>query len=343
MAQTHYDATDAEAKILLEEELYREAEIEGFFSKFTSKNGSNIVHEKSDFEKEKGGKLTFTLIRKLKADGITGSSGLTLEDNAEKIVTTTQSIYLEEYAHATEDDGPLTRQHVFFSIDAEARNQLKVWMRERREKLTFTALYSSPTKIFYGTPSAGLAALASLTSTMKLTPEMISWVKTWALTGGNETQEPISGVMIDGKPHLVLLVHSDALFDLKRNSEFQQAMREAAVRGAENPIFKGSTAVWDGVVIHEHMWVPIGTDAGVGGDVPYCKCALLGKQAILRAVGKRPEIRAEEWDFGRKHGFGISMMESITKAKFDVKGSGSAKDLGMIGLYVARTQISDAT
>ena len=36
------------------------------------------------------------------------------------------------------------------------------------------------------------------------------------------------------------------------------------------------------------------------------------------------------------------MICKVAKPKFDVNASGTAKDYGVVGLYVARTQISDA-
>lgn len=333
MSRTHYDATDLEAKQLLEEELFREIEYESFFAKFQSKGPDSIIQEKTMLEGSKGDKVTFTLIKKLTGDGITGSSGKTLEGNEEKLVTQTQSTYLEEYAHATKDDGPLTRQRAFFSIDTESRTQLKIWGQEKLEKLFFTELFNAPSKIFYG---GDATSTGTLETADKITPELISKIRAGAKTGWNRAQNPIRPVKVNGKMYYLLLCHPDVIFDLKRNSEFSQAMREAEVRGSENPLFTGATAIWDGVVIHEHELCPIATTGGTGGDVPYAKCMLLGAQAMLHGWGARPQIVAEEWDFKRYHGFGISLMTHFDAAKFD------SKDFGRVGLYVARTQIADA-
>jgi N4-gp56 family major capsid protein len=333
MSQTHYDAADDEAKKLLEEELFREMEYESFHTRFQGKGADNIVQEKTQLESSKGDKVTFTLIKKLAGDGITGSSGLSLEGNEEKLVTKTQSVYLEEYAHATKDDGPLTRQRAFFSIDAESRTQLKIWGREKLEKLFFTAVFASPIKTVYG---GDATSAATLETADKLTPAKISYLKTGAKTGWNRAQNPIQMIRVNGKMYYVLLVHPDVLYDLKQDSTFSQAMREAEVRGKENPIFTGATAIWDGVIIHEHELCPIFTTGGAGGDVPYAKCMLLGAQAILHGWGARPEIVPEEWDFKRKHGFGISMMTHFDTAQFD------SKDYGKAQLIVSRTKVSDA-
>jgi N4-gp56 family major capsid protein len=333
MSATHYDATDAEAKQLLEEELFREIEYEAFHTRFQGKGPDNIIQEKTELERSKGDKVTFTLIKKLAGDGITGSSGQSLEGNEEKLITYTQSTYLEEYAHATKDDGPLSRQRVFFSIDEESRTQLKIWGREKLEKLFFTAIYSSPTKVLYG---GDATSTGTLETTDKLTPARISFLKTGAKTGWNRAQNPIQMIRIGGKMYYVLLVHPDVLYDLKQDGTFAQAMREAEVRGKENPIFTGATAVWDGVIIHEHELCPIYTDGGTGGDVPYGRCMLLGAQACLHGWGARPQIVAEEWDFKRKHGFGISLMTHFDAAQFN------SLDFGRAELVVARTKVSDA-
>jgi hypothetical protein len=81
-----------------------------------------------------------------------------------------------------------------------------------------------------------------------LTLDMISWIKTWAKTGNNRAQTPFRPVKIDGKDYYVLIVHPDCMYDLKTLSAWQQAMREAEVRGKENPLFTNASAVWNGVI-----------------------------------------------------------------------------------------------
>lgn len=332
MGETYFDADSAEAKELLEEELFRDMTYESYFSKFEGKDNKNIIQVKTELEKQKGDKITFFLRYKLQGEGITGSSGDSLEGNEEALQTADFNVYLEEYAHATRDRGPLDRQRAFFSIDEEARNALRDWGAEKAEKLAFAEIYNTRSKIFYGGLKSSLTALVPAD---KLTPTLISYIRTGASTGWNRSQIPIRGVMIDGKTHYVLLCHPDAVYDLKLDPTMAQALREAEVRGKDNPLFRNAVLVWDGVIIHTHELCPIGTNAGADGAVPYAKCVLMGAQAMCKALGKRPEIVAEEFDYKRKHGYGITLITKYKKAVF------ASKDFAVVGLDVARTRVSD--
>lgn len=342
MAKTAFTTSDALTKKVWEEQLFRDAKKDSYFASFMGKDASSLIQEKTNLEGELGDKITFGIRMRLSGDGVT--SGQTLEGNEESLTTHDYTLYLEEYAHAVRDRGPLDRKRPMFNVDTEARAALKDWMVEKQDKLCFDALTATPTRVFYSTAGStplttatAATAKAALTTSSLIFPDLLSYAKAWALTGGNRTQTPLRPVKVKGKDYLVVLVHPDVMYDLQKNSTFSQAQREAEVRGAENPIFTGAKAIWNGLVIHEHESVPIGTDAGSSSNVPWAKCAILGAQSLCFAWGERPKLVAEEFDYGREHGFGISMIGAAGKPKFN------SLDYGSVGLYLARTQISDAS
>jgi hypothetical protein len=126
------------------------------------------------------------------------------------------------------------------------------------------------------------------------------------------------------------------MYDLKQDTTMAQALREAEVRGKENPLFSGSIAIWDGVVIHEHENIPILTNWGSGANVPGAKCALMGAQSLVWAWGQRPEVVAKKFDYDEQHGFAWGMTAACGKPKFN------SKDYGSVGIYVARTNVAGA-
>ena len=225
----------------------------------------------------------------------------------------------------------LSEEPVF---DEEARSALQDWGTEFIDQRMFTALEASPTKIFYG---GSATATGDITAADKLTPAMISKMRVWAKTGGARSQTPLRPVKINGKMYYVLLVHPDVAYDLKQDATYAQAEREALARSGDHPIFTGAIAMWDGVVIHEHENVSITTNWGAGSNVPGAKCSLMGAQSLLWAWGKRPKIVAKEFDYGDEHGYGWSIIYQTNKPVFN------GKDYGSIAMYVARTQISDAS
>lgn len=342
MSKTTIATGATDAKLAYEEKLFREMLIDSYFMpRFAGEGPDSVMQTKTQLERAKGETIYFHLIRKLDGEGITGSSGLALEGREENLTTTSFTLTLEEYANAVRDKGPLDRKRPFWDLDDEARTAIKNWGTEKIDKLCFEALFTpAPTKIFYGGSTA--TSIATLTASDKLTVDKLSKIKPWLKTGGNSSQNPIRPVKVNGKEYYIVLTHPDACYDLRQDSQFQQAMREAEVRGKENPLFTGATAIWDGFIIHEHERVPIANNGGSGGNVSYAKCAILGAQSLLWAWGMRPEINAETFDYGREHGYAFDMICKVAKPKFDVAASGTATDYGMVGLYVARTKISDA-
>jgi len=341
MAVTSFATDNALTKKVWEEGLFRDTVKETYFSRFMGKNSESLVHVKENLEKSQGDKITFGLRMRLTGSGVTGTA--TLEGNEEALTTYSDSLTLEMYRHGVRDRGALDRKRAMFSINEESIYALKDWGREKIDQLCFDALTTSPTKNFYrdGTASGAVAASSSTATAKgalraansKLTPDFISALKASAKTGGNRAYVPIRPVMVDGRAYYILLVHPDNMYDLKIDSGFEQAFREAEVRGPENPIFKGATAIWDGVVIHEHENVPIFTDGGAGAEAG-SQGMFLGAQSLCWAFGERPEVVTETFDYGNQVGHAWSMIAKAEKPTFN------SQDYGSLGVWLARTNIS---
>lgn len=329
MAKTAFATSDALTKKLWEEQLFRDALKESYFTRFMGMTPDSLVYVKEDLVKSKGDEITFGIRMRLSGTGVT--SGQVLEGNEEKLTTFSYKIALERYRHAVRDAGALDRQRVAFSIDEESVAALKGWGGEKIDELCFDAVTAAPTKTFFG---GAATSKATLTTADKVTPALISKAKAFAKVGGGRTQPPLRPVRIEGRDYYVFVIHPDVMFDLKQDATFAQAYREAHMRGSENPIFQGSQGIWDGVVIHEHENVPIFTNGGAGGNVPGASNIFMGAQAICYAWGERPKVIAETFDYEEEHGYAWAMTARAGKPKFN------SKDYGSIEVMVARTQIN---
>jgi len=348
MSKTNFSTSNDHTKKAWEEKLYRDSVKESYFSKFTGSGSDAIVQSKEQLTKDKGDKITFGLRMRLVGAGVT--SGQILEGNEERLVTHSNSVTLEQYRHAVRDDGAMSRQRAMFSISDEARNAIKDWMSEKQDQLAFDAIgvgagaTVDPSKIFYktgastflATGTAATAKSALVAADSKLTLNFISFIKAFAKTGGNRTYVPLRPVKVEGKEYYVLLVHPDALFDLKSSSEYQQAQREAQERSKLHPLFVGATALWDGVVVHEHENCAIAADAGSGANVPWTKAVFMGAQSLVWAWGQRPEVIQETFDYKNEEGYGVSMIAGVAKSKFN------SLDYGSLGIFLSRTNVAGA-
>ncbi len=329
MAKTVFTSSNALTKKAWEEKLYRDTLKDSYFSRFMGEDAKSLVQVKTELTKTKGDNITFGIRMRLTGAGVT--SGTILEGNEEKLTTYDFNVSLEQYRHGVRDNGELDRQRTVFSIDDESKAALQGWGSEKIDELCSDAIHASPTKIFYGGTATSTATIAAGD---KLTPALISKAKTWALGGGGRSQTPLRPIRINGKNYLILLVHGDVMYDLKQDTTFSQARREALERGKDNPIFSGAEAIWDGVVIHEHENVPIVTDWGAGANIPGSKCVLMGAQSLCFAWGKRPRVVQKTFDYDNEHGYGWGMICRVAKPVFNTK------DYGSVAVYVSRTQIN---
>jgi N4-gp56 family major capsid protein len=302
-----------------------------YFSRFMG-GSDNVAYEKSDFTRQKGETMTFGIRMRATGTPITGNA--TVKGKEDRLTFYSYNLTLERYRYAIVDDGALTRQRFVGDIPQEIRDALVNWGAEQVDQNSFDSLAASPTSALYG---GAATSTATLDATMLITPALISKARVYATTRRSASVIPLRPVRVDGKEYLVLLCSPDQIFDLKRNAEFQQAQREAAERGKDNPIFSGAVGVWDGVIIHEHDNTRIYSTGGAGGNVPYTHGMLLGAQALCWAWGERPSIVEEDEDYEEFKGFCWRMTSKCGKPQFN------SQDYGSIAIYTADTRITGRT
>lgn len=339
--KTTFSTSNALTKKLWEERLFRDVEIESYFvSRFMSENDNNVVQVQTDLTKSQGDQVTFGIVPNLTGDGVT--SGQILEGNEEGLGSYDYSIVLEQYRHATRTRGKMDVQRAMFSIPDVSRNKLKIWGAEKIDKLLVAALLASPTKILYrdgvagvpsGTAVAATAKAALTAANSKLTPNFLVALNAWAKTGGAGQTYRIRPVKVDGQEWYILLVNPAVMYDLRIDSTFQSAMKDAMERGKNNPLFRGAVAVWGNVIVHETERIPLFTDGG-GASVTGAFGALMGAQALCWAWGERPNTVQEEFDYKNEMGWAWEMMGKAGKPKFN------SKDYGTVGVVFAATNVT---
>ena len=332
MSKTTLLTTDPLARKLWHKDLFNDTMKEIFWGNLMGTDMESVVTVKEDLTKEQGDNITFGLIERSSAPIKT--SGQALEGNEDALVRASWSLSVEERAFALRDRGPLDRQRAIFGMDDETKRSVVVQGAEYIDETIFDALQDSPTKTVY---SGSATSVASLTATDLITPATISQVKAGVKTGYNRTQTPIRPFRIDGKNYYGLVMHPDAMFDLKQDTAFQQARREALERAQSNPIWSDVYAIWDGVAIFEHENITIATDGGAGSNIPYAKNIFFGAQAVCFAWAQRPKIVSAEFDYEREHGHSWQAIFGVGKPQLR-----NSKDYGSVSLITARTQISDA-
>lgn len=367
MARSQMTTSDSLRKEAWEEELFRDTVVNSYFlSKFAGNATSSFVEKGAKFESapeniiqvktnlemkgktktRDGDKITFGLVPRIDPTTNAGvTSGQTLKGREVALSWYNYSLELERYRQAVSAGGHMDWQRASFDMPVESRSALLTWGSEKMDLLCFQALEASPSNILYKTSDTGpvlaktgtlaTAKTALTAADSKITPAFLDYVATWARTGGGRASAvPIRPIMVDGKPYYVYLTHPDAAFDWGNNSTAMQAMREAEVRGKENPIFSGASYVWKGVIIHTHEFVTVGEDAGAGSDVAYTYGHLLGAQALCWAWGERPSVVEDTEDYEEDLFYAWRMTGKVGSPKFN------SQTYGSLATLISRTNIS---
>ena len=324
------------------------------------KDDNNVIQIRPELSNKKGDTVTFGLTAKLSGDGIAGDSEL--EGNEEKISAFSEQVIIDQIRQATRNKGKLDEQVNGYDMRKDARDKLSIWMQEFIEMQFFlkaggvtnttltnvagdvvagrAAWSNTPTFIPDADTAAGIgdrylganaSGAASLAITDLITPALISRAKLIAVMASPK----IRPLRINGRNHFVMFIHPHQAFDLKRNPEFAQAMREAESRGKDNPIFTGALGVWDGVIIHEHEYVPSlditvaghsfrGAAAGTDFTADAFRALLCGRQAVgfAQAMPKGQGWVEKLFDFDNQFGVATAMIGGIQKLLFDSKEYG---------------------
>jgi N4-gp56 family major capsid protein len=350
---------DALRPEMWQKELYADVMDNLYFTEqgLMGKDENNIVQIKEELKKEKGDTVTFGLTAKLTGNGVSGDSEL--EGNEEKISAYSQSISIDQKRFAVRLDGKLDEQKNAYDMRVDAKKKLSIRLQEFIERQIFLKLGGVTntslndingnvvgTDAAWSNTSAYIpdadentgygnrylcanftAGTTALSSAHKLTPTLISRLKIKAQLASPKIQP----LKINGKNYYCLFIHPWQAYDLKYDGTFLQAMREAEVRGKENPIFTGALGIWDGVVIYEHEYVPFldvsvagnsfrGSATGTDCAVDAFRAILCGKQALGFAQCKNPSGWVEKtFDYDNQTGFATGLIGGMNKIVFNSK------------------------
>ena len=112
-----------------------------------------------------------------------------------------------------------------------------------------------------------------------------------------------------------MFVNSWQMRDLRSDPTMYNALKDAEVRGRDNPLFSNGDLLWDGVIIREIEELPVVTGGGAGG-ITVGAAFLCGAQALGVAWAQRARTTTNVRDYNFMHGVGIQEMRGIGKLRF---------------------------
>jgi len=326
---------------------------------FVGEGPNNIVQVKRELEKSKGDSETFGLVTRLKGDGVTGDDEL--EGNEEAQLSYSCQVAIDQSRNAVRLKGKLDAQKVIYDQIAEAREQVRIWMREFIVRQMFLKMggvtnaslvdtngeASSVRCAWSNTPdyipntdtAAGVGAryicaettgAASIAAADTMTLDLVTKAATKAALASPKLQKLEAG----GDSFYVMFLHPLCARDIRLSSDWKTANQNARERSEKNPVFRGALGYWSGVLLVENEFVPWlditaagysfrGTTSGTQYGADTAANLLCGRQACLMVEASNPSaLVVKQFDYDDKDGVAGSFIGGLQKAIFSLKEFG---------------------
>lgn len=328
------------------------------FKRYMGSGENAIIQVKRDLTKKKGDAITINLVGALDASTGPNTGSTSLVGNEKALPNDGHKVTVSVVRDATVVNME-EEQASAFEVREAGRQALKDLAMRYLKNSIITALgsvqgvaYASANatqknawtaanvdRVLFGDSVANYnathaTALNAITSTMKLTKEVVSLLKRRAQNAKTANGEGIRPFTYgEDEETYVLFVGTSAYRDLK--ADLETVHSDARERSKTNPLFTGTTSLyWDGVVIREIPEIA-GFNNTATTPVAVAPVYLCGAQALAVCWAKEltTTLRKED-DYGFQRGVGFFEMRGVEKVLWG-QGTTSAKDWGMVTGFVA--------
>jgi N4-gp56 family major capsid protein len=335
MAATEYGVNHPLAIKKWSNELMSEALKKTYVLQFMGKGKDSLVTIKTDLTTSDGGdRLRVGIRSQLRGGGVQGDN--TLEGNEEALETFYQDVVIDQLRHAVRSRGKMTEQRVPFSIRDEAKDGLADWWSDRIDTWFFNQITGNTAETdarYYGfnstvAPDADHVTYGASGSTAETSMSdstvarmNLTFIET-AVEKAKLAKNALRPVKINGKSYYAMFLHPYQVTDLRKNTATGQwqDIQKSLIQGGDgesNPLFTGALGVYNGVVLHESVRIPVSpTNSSVR------RAVLCGAQAASiafgRGYGKNTFTWKEElFDYDNQLGVAAGCQGGMVKTRFD--------------------------
>jgi len=308
-----------------------------YMNRFIGTTEQSMIQELEDLKKEAGSNISFGLGMKLSGAGKEGDDPL--EGSEEATVDYDEDLAINQLRHAVKLTGKMDEKKSAYNMRTKAKNRLSDWFAERVEQEIFDKLCGKTSSTFANTPTiaaatrlvyaGGESAIGNLTSAMKMDTKVLDA----AVQIAKMASPKIRPIRVGGKEYYIAFLHPYDVTNLKQDPVYNQAVREAGVRGDDNPIFSGAIANYNQIIIHEHEYVYRAND---GSSSYVSRNILCGQQAGVIAWGAPVNWTEKSFDYGNQWGIACGAIFGVIKPLFN------AVDYGVVTMYCASAAASTA-
>jgi len=309
-----------------------------YMQRFIGGASTNMIQELTDLKATPGYRITFGLGMKLSGDGVTGDSEQ--EGNEEAMTDYSETVDVNQLRNAVRLTGKMDEKQNAYKMRMSAKERLTDWWAERIDKELIDKLCGKTTSTFANTPTAAATtrsiwpedrgATGSVTTADKIDTKVLDAAKQMAILASPK----IRPLRINGKEHYVAILHPYDATNLRQDPVWNQAQRDANIRGEKNPIFSGALGMYNGIIIHEHEYVYRTNDGS--GSAYVARNILCGQQAGVIAWGAPVKWVEKSFDYGNKWGISVGAIFGTLKPIFN------SLDYGVVTMFCASAAASTA-
>lgn len=289
----------------------------GFWGRFIGAEASGMpIIQKSDLLNNPGDTIHIQITGALTGAGKTDEQVLT---GAEEGLSTTEMVTIPTYYRHGVLSKRRAQKKSILDLRGEARLRLAEWGEQKLDALRFSQFTVTQAGKLHTQDSdnytANTKGVNSHGPTTLVAADTITVAELMKAKLALYTQNA-KPLRMDGDDVYVLVAHPNALYDLKRDAEYRDWVREAHVRGADNPFFRGATAMVDGILIFQHSGVPTFNSTS-GTPVKSASNLLFGAEAFVEGLDENPSWDEETRDYGAEfgvaYGFAIEPRRALPK------------------------------
>ena len=355
------------------DKFYEEFVRENAFKPYIGTGIGSIIQVNEDLTRRAGDRVQFNFVPRLVGAGVRGHQ--VLRGNEELLTSRNMFVIVDYIRHAVAIDKWTAKKSIvdimrvskpslrnwqdelfrsdiisafqnvngipFLVATAAQQNQ---WLTDNADRIQFGGVVGNNTGVM--ATSLNTLTGAAITNTGNITSNpggrMTRRVLRLAKQRAQQAHPRIRPTQVKGggQEWFVAFLGPNSFRDLYDDPEMRQDLQLAAARGKDNPLFTGGDLITDGIIVkEEYEFVSFPNTAGTPVQIE--QNVLVGAQALGYAIGERPGMTRDTYDYGFENGVGVEEVRGIDKLRFNISADTSPmaatgyKDHGVYTIFTA--------
>lgn len=277
-----------------------------YWTRFTGPEGSSMpIIQKEEVLNTAGDKINIQRVANLTGSGVSGES--VLEGSEETLTLAEIELTPEWYRNGVAVTKPGEKK-ITFNFRTQASFVLSRWMTKKMDTSAWTELRrttaagfgSSTITTVYGGDATSLDSIDSA-DTFGVT----ELLKAVAELEANDVDRVVPPTAPDAPGYYLCFIHPYQAYSLRSDSEWQEAQRDANIRGKDNPLFSGALGEYGGAIVYSTTQCTR-VQNSASPAVYTARAVMVGREAMARGVKENLEWEEQVTDYKWRKGIAIS-------------------------------------